>query len=263
MASSEGRRAFLLGITLNELGFIMFFLLMLISAVTLQQTKQQLAEETQQNELIQAKLTKLQDIDAEFKRLQLFETRLMQAGGFLSQPSQEKLDALFTRLQEMTNSDNLQHKIASLQGELETLRPYKNLAKKLNEHGLQGDSTQQVVQQLMQQMDKHQQEQQLLKGRVAYMQKKLRGNGLDHPPCWADPNTGAVEYLYIVTLYENKISIKAAWPEHRKADLALIPGAKKLAGKSLNQQQLRQQVQPVFAWSKANKCRNNICFGIY
>ena len=107
-------------------------------------------------------------------------------------------------------------------------------------------------------MENNQQQQQLLKGRVAYMQKKLKGAGLDHPPCWANPQNGVVEYLYKITLYQKWMHIEAAWPEHRNDDIRLIPGAENLAGQSITIQQLKQRVKPVFAWSKDHECRHFI-----
>lgn len=256
MASSEGRRSFLLGITLNELSFIMFFLLMITSAATLQKTKQQLEQEILEKNNLQAQIVEAKLDDEVFKRLQLLESKLMQAGGFSHSPSQQQLDELFSKLQDVITDNNLRETNARLQRELEALQQFKHLAEILKRGGAGANTAQQMVKQLMQQVDDYQREQQLLKGRVAYMQKKLRGNGLDHPPCWADPKSGTVEYLYSMTLYEQKIKIEAAWPEHRKVDLALIPGAKKLAGLSLTQKQLQRQVAPVFAWSKAHNCRH-------
>lgn len=257
MASSEERRSFLLSITLNELSFIMFFLLMIVSAAILQKTKLKLEQETQKKTSLQADVIEVrQDYDETFKRLQLLESKLIQAGGFSVKPSEQQLDELFARLQEIKAGDELRQRNTRMQSELASLQRYKRLAEAIERNGLQQHSPQQVLDQLLQQADNDKKEQQLLKGRVAYMQKKMKGNGLDHPPCWANSQTGAVEYLYSMTLYEKKIRIEAAWPEHRAADLLLIPGAKKLAGQSLTQQQLQQQVQPVFAWSKEHECRH-------
>ena len=257
MASTEGRRSFLLSITLSELSFIMFFLLMVVSASILQKTSLKLDQQIQQKNQLQAELVKARDESGQtFKRLQLLESRLMQAGGFSARPSSGQLDELFSRLQEATAGDELRQANTRLQRELESLKPYQHLAEVLGEKGEQYSSSQQVVEQLLQQVDSKEKEQQLLKGRVAYMQKKLQGNGLDHPPCWADPQSGAVEYLYSMTLYEHKIGIESAWPVHRLADLRLIPGAQQLVGQSLTVAQLQQQVKPVFAWSKTHDCRH-------
>lgn len=257
MASTEGRRSFLLSITLSELSFIMFFLLMIVSAAILQKTRHKLEQETQQKTSLQAEiLNAREDNEQTFKRLQLLESRLMLAGGFSARPSKGQLDELFSRLQEAKAGGDLHQANANLQRELEVLQRYKRIAEVLEKNGMQYTSSQQVVEQLLQQVGDNQKQQQLLKGRLAYMQKKLQGNGLDHPPCWADPQSGAVEYLYTMTLYEYKISIEAAWPKYRQADLRLIPGAQQLAGQSLTAQQLQHQVEPVFAWSKAHDCRH-------
>ena len=259
MGSYEGRRSFLLGITLNELSFIMFFLLMIISTVTLQKTNNKLEQEIQQKAKLQTEIVKArQDRALTFKRLQLLESRLMRAGGFPAKPSEQQLDEMFAKMREVKTEDHLQQTNARLLSELESLQRYKRLEVALEGTDLLEDTPLVVVEQLLQQVEKYQQQQQLLKGRVAYMQKKLNGNGLDHPPCWADPQSGAVEYLYKITLYQQRMLIEAAWPEHRKDDLRLIPGAENLAGQSITMQQLKQRVKPVFAWSKAHECRHFI-----
>ncbi len=253
MSSSAGRRSFLLGITLNELSFIMFFLLMLVSTATLQKTKQALAEELEQTAALSAKIVKIkQDNEASFKRLQLLESSLMRTGGFASPPTQAQLNQLFSKLSAASNASSLAHANAELQRQLQA---YQQLSKALAKQGLATNSPT-AIEQLLAQIQVTQQAQHTLQGQVAYLQKKLKGNGLDHPPCWANAQTGAVEYLYSITLYEKQMHIAAAWPKHRLADLQLIPNAQNLAGKTLTQTQLAQQVQPIFVWSKAHNCRH-------
>jgi hypothetical protein len=253
MGTSAGRRSFLLGITLNALSFIMFFLLMLISTATLQKNKQELAEERKHTTTLAAEIVKIkQDNEANFKRLQLLESNLMRAGGFTAPPTQTQLNQLFSKLSAASNSSSLAQANAKLQRQLQA---YQQLSKELAKQGLATDSAT-ALEQLLAQIQTAQQEQQSLQGQVAYLQKKLKGNGLDHPPCWADAQSGAVEYLYNITLYEQKIHIAAAWPQHRLADLRSIPNAQNLADKILTQAQLAQQVQPIFAWSKTHNCRH-------
>ncbi|BCG65436.1 MAG: hypothetical protein methR_P3275 [Methyloprofundus sp.] len=253
MASSAGRRSFLLGITLNELSFIMFFLLMLVSTATLQKTKQELADELEHTATLAAEIVNIKQSNEEnFKRLQLLESSLMHAGGYAVPPTQTQLNQLFSKLSAASNTDSLTQTTAELQRQLQA---YQQLSKELEKQGLATDSAS-AIEQLLAQIQATQLEQQSLQGQVAYLQKKLKGNGLDHPPCWADAHTGAVEYLYAITLYEKQMHITAAWPKHRLTDLQSIPSARNLAGKTLTQAQLAQQVQPIFAWSKAHNCRH-------
>jgi len=197
----------------------------------------------------------MKDKDEAFKRLQLLETKLIRAGGFSSSPTEQELEQLFSKMQDVKAKDELSQLVSRLQSELEALQRYKQLDKVIKDSGLSAHSFQQI-EQVLKQAEQSSQELQLLKGRLAYSQKKLKNSGLGYPPCWADAKSGAVEYLYTMTLYEQQMLIEAAWPAHRKVDLDLIPGAKNLVGKKLDKQQLRQLVKPVFAWSKAHECRH-------
>jgi len=258
MATNEQRRSFLLGITLNELSFVMFFLMMFISATTLQKTNTKLKQKTQQNKQLQAELIKeIKDQNQVFKRLQLLEARLIKAGSFSSRPTEQQLDQLFSRMRDENAKGDLEQQLAQLQGEVKSLQRYKLLDKIIMNSGLT-DSSFHKIEQVLQQEKKISQQLQLLKGRLAYSQKKLKNSGLGYPPCWADPQSGAVEYLYTITLYEQAMLIEAAWPDYRKVDLNLIPGAEKLVGQKLDQQQMRKLVKPIFNWSKAHECRHFI-----
>ncbi len=253
MSSNASRRSFLLGITLNELSFIMFFLLMLVSTATLQKTKQALTAEQKTTTALKAEVLKIkQDKTDTFKRLQLLESRLMRAGGFSPPLNQQQLDQLFSKLSAATDNIPLAQKNTELNRKLHA---YQQLSQALKKQGIATDSAT-AIEQLITQMQASRHQQQSLQGQVAYLQKKLKGNGLDHPPCWADAKTGAVEYLYAITLYEQQIHIAAAWPQHRAHDLQHIPNAKKMAGKMLTLAQFEQYVKPIFAWSKAHSCRH-------
>ena len=64
-----------------------------------------------------------------------------------------------------------------------------------------------------QQVDHYKQIQKInrdLEGQNKYLQKvAFGGGGLDKKPCWAD-KTGKVEYIYLVTISEEKIIIDRA-----------------------------------------------------
>ena len=150
MTSYEGRRSFLLGITLNELSFIMFFLLMIISTVTLQKTSKKLEQEIQQNANLQIEIVKArQDQELAFKRLQLLESRLMRAGGFSARPSEAQLNEIFARMREFKTEDQLQQTNARLQSELESLQRYKQLGLALENNNLSEESPLKIVEQLL------------------------------------------------------------------------------------------------------------------
>ncbi|MDN7135364.1 hypothetical protein [Pseudidiomarina terrestris] len=64
-----------------------------------------------------------------------------------------------------------------------------------------------------------------LQGQNLNLREKLadEGNGLVHPPCWADPTTGDIEYIYHVTINESSMTLKPAWPANRSFDVDSNP----------------------------------------
>lgn len=256
MSSYEVRSAFFFGITLNELSFIMFFLLMFISTTSLQTTNNKLEKEIKKKTDLQNEIKKIKsEQDESFKRLQLLENRLMKAGGFAVSPNEQQLNEMFSKLQVAKVAVELIQSNKRLQQKLQSLEHFKRLSETYEQSGL-SDKLPKTIDQLLTQTKKFKKQQLLLKERMAYVNKQLQGNGLDHPPCWANPSNGAIEYLYSITLYQNGMQFEAAWPEHRKADLDLMPGAEKLAGQHLTLGQLAQHLNPISDWSKHHDCRH-------
>ncbi len=256
MASHENRRLFLLGITLNELGFILFFLLLLVSAVSLQSKQRELEAALDQQQKLQQYIARLSDeSDTDFKRLQLLEDFLMEAGGFQSPASEQQMNELFAKLVEADGKAASPSK-AELQQQLQALQQtHHELMQALDKQGL-GDDSPQAIENWLAENEAIKQRQQALQGQLAYLQKKYQGSGLDHPPCWADSKTGSVEYLYRITLYDDFIRIDPAWPSHRQGELENLPGAFAVTGKVLSPTQFRQQLNALYQWSKNNKCRH-------
>lgn len=96
------------------------------------------------------------------------------------------------------------------------------------------------------------------KGQNKNMRERLNqlGNGLVHPPCWADVNTGAIEYVYNVTIKENSLLVTRAWPDTREALVLRTPYISKALGEySMNSHFLRA-TRALFDESKANNCRH-------
>lgn len=246
MASYEGRRSFLLGMTLNELAFMMFFLLMLLSTAALHHKAVQLERETEKNNALEQTLKQTRsDLDTTFKRLQLIETALGRLTGTGSQPTLAELDETFAKLQTVEHSDRIARENERLKAQLQQIQP---LQKQLN----QIDPTATPTQTLTTLLAEHRN----LRGQLHFLQRQLKGNGLDHPPCWADPETGSVEYLYRITIYEHQLSIAADWPKSRAGAIRSIPGAAALADQTVDLETFEDQAQPVYRWSQMHECRH-------
>lgn len=93
------------------------------------------------------------------------------------------------------------------------------------------------------------------RNQLANCQRRV-GNGLDHPPCWAD-EFGRIEYVYETTVHTNTVTVEAIWPPGREDDARIVPGMLALPGDSLSYQEFARRALPVFAWSQRQnpECR--------
>lgn len=253
MSSHEGRHSFLLGMTLNELAFLMFFLLMLLSTTALHQKAEQLEQEALKNKNLELEIAQTKkDLDASFKRLQRLENAITRIAGLGSSPTRAQLDQAFEKLQAIENINQLVTEIDRLKKEQQRTEPLQIELKRI-------DPSAPPVQTLKTLIEKNrmaQSEQQNLRGQFHFLRRQLKSNGLDHPPCWADPKTGNIQYLYRITIYEHTIKIEPVWPDSRSQDLKSIPGARALAGQTLGLEAFKSQVESVYHWSKARDCRH-------
>ena len=63
-------------------------------------------------------------------------------------------------------------------------------------------------------------EQEILKGQVVYLTRKLNmGGGNELPPCWANKQSGKAEYLFSVSIGEDAIRVSPKWPKYREKEL--------------------------------------------
>ncbi|MGR9045838.1 MAG: hypothetical protein ACU83N_11110 [Gammaproteobacteria bacterium] len=253
MASYEGRRSFLLGMTLNELAFMMFFLLMLLSTAALHDKTAVLEQQARKNDALKLELAQTRKrLDESFKRLQLFETAVSRLAGLEPNPSRDRLEQAFQRLQAAGKLEQTAEENARLKKQLQVIEGLKHRL-------LQIDPTltpKKTLENLIEQSLSAQREHQNLRGRLHYLQQQLKGNGLDHPPCWADPENGTIQYLYRITIYEKTLRIEPKWPDERSAEIKTIPGASELAGQTLDLETFKSKVEPVYQWSHAHECRH-------
>ena len=267
MESPEERRAFLVGMTLNELVFLLLFLLLIVSAVLLkgkadELNKQSAETRTLWNELEHSR----QQLDEAFKKLVLQEAMLSRLSDAGRKRPQEEMDSFFRRLVEDQRKarqyDRLQAENRVLHNQVRRLEEHEALGRvvrrALQDSGLEADPRR-AVEALLQAADRAKRNERDLEGRVAYLSMRLdacRGTGLDHPPCWADPASGAIEYLFRITIHEDGLQVEPAWPPRREADLRALPGAEAMVGRRLSTAEFRRLARPILDWSKARGCRH-------
>lgn len=98
-----------------------------------------------------------------------------------------------------------------------------------------------------------------LQGQVAYLRKRLESQGgRDLPPCWANAETGNIDYLFRMDIFPNGIKVTPIWAEHRNEEAKRIPNVEKLSGKLLLRNQFQQLVQPIRTLTDEMQCRHYV-----
>ena len=82
------------------------------------------------------------------------------------------------------------------------------------------------------------------------------GNGLVHPPCWADAQTGAIEFMFDITILEDSVIFARGWPESRHEQALADPVIQSVIGEyKLNSEHLAK-TKSIFNDSVKNGCRH-------
>lgn len=95
-----------------------------------------------------------------------------------------------------------------------------------------------------------------LRGQLEYMQNTLKGNGVDHPPCWVS-ESGKIEYLFNIDMYANYLTLTPIWPEYRNQDAAKLPNINALTANNISYSKFQTLAAPIFDLSMNSKseCR--------
>lgn len=99
-----------------------------------------------------------------------------------------------------------------------------------------------------------------LRGQVAFLKGKLDARGgRDYPPCWADEQTGKVEFLFTMEIGPDGLRVTPAWPEKRQADAIALPGSLRFkAPITMSLAQFSSEMQGIDRVSKEKNCRHYV-----
>lgn len=261
MSDTHGERSgSVIDTSLTELAFIFFFILLTVSAWKISVGIEELkASETQvkalegEVEQLSESLSTASEILAvadQFNPEDLFNE--LTAG----RKAIEQLDSI---LQE---KKQLEQELAELSSIVGTERSKEELLKQLREHselikileqyseGSLSEPAQAITELLQQYSD--------AKGQNINLRNKLAavGNGLDHPPCWADPETGSIQYVYDVIINEDSVEFKAGWPEQRAVQALSNHNITAVPGVYFTNAALWVRTRALFAESEKKKCRH-------
>jgi hypothetical protein len=215
--------------SLTELAFIFFFILMVISAWKINELLDDLDKKDQI-----VKKAKIQAVILE-KKFKEYESSLISLHERLSPGVPFDPDEAFNQALTLVDEAFENQNLLSKNEELSSL-----------------------IDEVKEQIKENSDEFENIKGQNLNLRQKLvkLGNGLDHPPCWADPNTGEIQYIFDVVINENKIDVFQGWPLERHAQAIANDNIISIPGQYTKNNELWLRSKGLFSESLAGKCRH-------
>ncbi|CAK1824021.1 conserved hypothetical protein [Vibrio crassostreae] len=275
-AVDQNRSNSVVEMSLTELAFIMFFILLLTAFWQMSDAKDDNEDLVQKNE-------KLKQQNEELTENLAIITNAMDK-------NEVDLDAMFTELRKAKQTtaklEEANRMLSSLvEGSQtidevrENLAQHKKAIDVLDEHGIKGTPSEAIeklsdskekleadvaaVQNELTSLEKENkilnQDKNDIKGQNANLRRKLEkeGNGLEHPACWSDAN-GKAQYVYDVILNENSIEVKDGWGEEREQQATSNKNIMKSIGVYNSKSALWRATNAIYKESVRNECRHMV-----
>lgn len=257
----NGNSASVVESSLTELAFIFFFILLTFSIWKITDTNDELTDKEIENTLLNEKaelvthenkvlketiesLGLFKDLAHDFDPNELFielaEGRLaketLQAALIEKEKLEGQLDQLTDTAGKLINKEELQKKLDA----------YSQINELLNEYKLENFGELKDFLNVSKNIE----------GQNVNLRTKLKklGNGLDHPPCWADEN-GKIEYTYKAYINEKSVVFKNGWPESRDKQARSSDAIMKVLGSYNNNPAMWEKTKSIFDDSVKNECR--------
>ena len=100
--------------------------------------------------------------------------------------------------------------------------------------------------------------------RVKYLQNQINKihGGLDRPPCWIDPHTDKIQYLFRVVIMNELIRLENIAPESRQEEYFKIPSVQLITSRDLDVEEFRHLAAPILEYTKhkENDCRHYVLY---
>lgn len=223
----ESNRSFFFGITVSEIAFILFFLLLLFtffSVLDLTREKKRAEASREAAEAGQAEATAaLQTIQETFA-----------IGAELD------LDEALTVLQAGAKA-------------IEELESHQEHIKKLEAENVR---LQQEYERQREMSERQERQLGETRGQLANLQERA---GVGDPPCWVADESGEIEYLFRVTLFGNEtVEVNRAAPARREHEYFALPSVSEITGGRLEMAQFESLSLPIYQTGENSipKCRH-------
>lgn len=254
--------------SLTELAFIFFFILLIFSAWKFSELNTLLDEKNDTHTALEQQIDELKsslqeasklvgldesvDPEALFKELSVAKAQAERASTLTDENRalEEKLNQLTELMDNITQSStNSPEQLLNKLGELSSLT---NAIQQAGEvAGIEEETAEELLGELIQQHKDAKGQNINLRQKVAQL-----GNGLDHPPCWADPVTGNIQYVFDVVINESSVDFHPGWPESRHAQAINNPNILLIPGVYERNKELWISSKALYKESVAAKCRH-------
>ena len=245
MAGENSRSNFLFGLTLTELAFILFFILLVLSSFAIQK--------------------KVEDIDKLKEEAEVYKKIFEEIPEFNEKTIEEKTiwlkelvekDKLMVKYQELTEkhkalNDSYKKIVQAIPGlkdktEAEQAKWLKELVEKSNLDA-KNKALSKELDKIKEKLEKLEKEMKLKNEKVASLEKKLAGNR--HPDCWQDEK-GKYEFIYNIILRDKGITTYRGYKKYLEQKFQETPGANNIIGtKNISIREFKQKTRSVFNWS--------------
>jgi hypothetical protein len=252
--------------TLTELAFLLFFLLLLVALANLRSLaaeKEEIARLREEAEAVTDELERRTDeleqanaeLAEEVSLLREVESYVQQMGGELPVVS---TDDFLHLVAAEGRALRLQQRVQSLETALVEQRTALEQARE--RLALLGGGDDAVVH-LQAEVERLQVMQGRLEAEKLNLERRLGRGGLDLPPCWIvseGAGRGRAEFLFNVTITDERLAVTPGWPAHREAEARQLPGTGALMAGPMTLGEFTQRAAPVFRWSAERDCRHYV-----
>ena len=237
----EEKSQSIIEMSLTELAFVFYFILLIFSALKFIEFNDRIMEEKEKNIEAHEQLQQLTKVELEYEKLRKSVEIIAQKFNI---PPESEDDEIFQELILISEQiDNLEE-----QAELrEVLAEAKEALETESSKGSD------IAVKLLQAYNDS-------KGQNINLRQKIveinKGNGLDHPPCWSDSVTGKAQYVFDVVINEDSIVVHPGWPSSREKQATSDSHIMKIPGEYETNPILWRNSIDLFRDSEKAKCRH-------
>ncbi len=245
MAGENSRSNFLFGLTLTELAFILFFILLFFSTLVIKEKVKDIDKFKEEVEVYKKIFEEIPEFN---------EKTIEEKSKWLKElVEKDKLNSKYQELMEKHKALNDSYKkivqaIPSLKDKTEAEKSewLKELVEKSNLDA-KNKALEKELAKNTEKLEKLEKEMKLKNEKVASLEKKLAGNR--HPDCWQDEK-GKYEFIYNIILRDKGITTYRGYKKYLEQKFQEIPGANNIIGtKNISIREFKQKTRSVFNWS--------------